>query len=451
MSQYFLGNAYHAPKQGEIEFLRKTLIEVDGQGNIQSLMDENHANYQSSIDTAEQEGTLTILQAGQYLLPGLIDLHIHAPQFPQLGKALHLPLEDWLQQCTFPLEARYQDEAFAANVYQKLVSTLLANGTTTGLYFATLHLEASTILAKTCLELGQRAFVGKLNMDNKAECPEFYCEENAEVSLETTIEFINRVKTMLGNDHQLVQPVITPRFIPSCSDQVLEGLGEIAEQTDCHIQTHCSESDWEHNYVIDRHGKTDSHSLNDFGLLTRHTILAHSNFISEDDCDVIQEKGAGIAHCPLSNYYFSNAVFPLRRALDRQMHVGLGTDISGGPSASIIENCRHAVHASRLREEGTNPALEQSQRGLAGSRIDFMEAFWCATRGGAIALDIPAGSFEVGHKFDAFIMDINAPNSNITAYDNYDDEMDILQKIISGAGRQNVMKTWVDGKLVYEQ
>ena len=110
--------------------------------------------------------------------------------------------------------------------------------------------------------------------------------------------------------------------------------------------------------------------------MTRHTVLAHGNFLSDDDMAVVKQAGAGVAHCPLSNYFFSNAVFPLRRALEKGVRVGLGTDISGGPSASMLENCRHVVNSSRLLEEGVRADLDRSERRTEGSRADFREALY---------------------------------------------------------------------------
>src|SRR5690606_14475974 len=109
-------------------------------------------------------------------------------------------------------------------------------------------------------------------------------------------------------------------------DAMLEGLADLAAEHDCHIQTHCSESDWEHAYVLARCGSSDSESLDRFRLLTDKTVLAHCTLVSSADMALIKDRGAGVAHCPLSNYYFSNAVFPARRALDAGLAVGLGTD-----------------------------------------------------------------------------------------------------------------------------
>jgi guanine deaminase len=245
-----------------------------------------------------------------------------------------------------------------------------------------------------------------------------------------------------------VKPVITPRFIPSCSDELLRALGKLARESGCHVQTHCSESDWEHGYVLARCGMTDTAALEDFGLLSRRTILAHGNFIGDTDAARIVAAGAGIAHCPLSNVFFSDAVFPLRRMLERGVHVGLGTDIAGGASPSILENARQAVIASRMLESGVDPAQRREERRRESSRIDALTAFWLATAGGGIALDLPIGLFREGYQFDAIVVDAGAAGSNLTV-DAGDAPEDVLQKIIYHAGRGNIREVWVANRRVH--
>ncbi|NKB37957.1 MAG: guanine deaminase [Gammaproteobacteria bacterium] len=443
-----LGTLIHAPVLGELEILPAALVEVDGSGDISAVHRSNSESHANLTAQARQEDALIELSDSQYLLPGMIDLHIHAPQWPQMGGALHLPLYDWLQQCTFPLEAKYADLEFADKVYSSLVETLIANGTTTALYFATIHLEPSKRLAEICVAKGQRGLVGKVAMDNPAECPDFYRDASTEQGLDDTRALINYIREMPGNESARVLPVVTPRFIPSCTDEMLKGLGEIAKETNCHVQTHCSESDWEHNYVIERHGTEDTNSLNNFGLLGNKTVLAHSNFISEADMQLIKQQGSGIAHCPLSNYYFSNAVFPARKALDQGLDVGLGTDISGGPNPSLLHNCNVAVTSSRALEEGVNPELPAEERGVPGSRINFKEAFWMATSGGGRALDLKIGQISEGYAMDAMVVDTAVSDSNLITWDESDDLENVLQKILYNADRNNITKVWVQGEQI---
>ena len=441
------GTFFHAPVLGAIEVLEDALVEIDAAGRITTVTRSDDPRHAGARLAASRAGTLVTSPEGHYVLPGFVDLHIHAPQYQQLGKALHVPLEIWLRH-TFPLEARYADAAFARKVYETLVADLLANGTTTALYFATIHPEATRLLVDTCLEKGQRALVGKVAMDNPLECPDFYRDASTEAGLEGTRALIEHVRAHPGNEGGLVHPVVTPRFIPSCTDVMLEGLGAIAREYGCHVQTHCSESDWEHGYVLSRHGVTDAESLDRFGLLTRRTILAHSNLITAADMARIADRGSGVAHCPLSNAYFSNAAFPLRAALAKGVRVGLGTDISGGPSASMFDACRMAVVTSRMLESGVDPALPPETRGRPSSRIDIRDAFHLATAAGADALDLPVGRFAPGCHFDAVLVDTTAPHGTIRLFDGLDAPEDVLAKIVYTASRANLADVWVAGRRV---
>jgi guanine deaminase len=439
------GSALHTPRPGEVELLKDCLIIVDDEGSIAAIHPDG-AEAQARVVAAQD---VRMLRPTQLLLPGMVDLHIHAPQFPQIGSALDIPLQDWLQTHTFPLEARYTDENYAAAAYESLVDCLLANGTTTAVYFATIHRAATQCLAAICLRRGQRAMIGRVAMDNPAQCPPFYRDASAALSEAETRAFIDHVRGLPGNASALIQPVITPRFIPSCTDELLQRLGRLAEETGCRVQTHCSESDWEHDHVLARFGMTDTAALARFGLLSRHTVLAHGNFVTDPDTALILQAQAAIAHCPLSNAYFSDAVFPLRKILDQGIHVGLGTDIAGGASPSLLENARHAVIASRHLENGVNPALPRRERGTPGARITAPEAFWLATAGGGLALDLPVGRFEPGYQFDAMLLDLDAPASNLAIMTG-DAPGDVLQKIIYNCSRANIAQVWVGGRLVHE-
>lgn len=427
----FRADLLHSPLRGEIERISDALVSVDDKGMITAV---------GPYSAAEVPEDIIDLRGQGVLIPGLVDLHIHAPQFPQLGTALDVPLEDWLLDYTFPLEARYGDLAFATKVYDALVRRLLAGGTTTAVYFATIHAPASLRLAQICVTLGQRALVGRVAMDDPDSCPAYYRDADAQTAIKETADFVTAVRAI--PDNTLVEAAITPRFIPACSDEALAGLGQLAAQMNAPIQTHCSESDWEHQFVHARCGMSDTFALDSFGLLTRRTVLAHAGFIDDDDMDLIRKRGAGIAHCPLSNTYFANAAFPLRRALEKSVHVGLGTDISGGPSAFLLDNARAAVATSRMLETGTDPSTPQDTRGVADSRVDFRDAFWLATMGGADVLDLPVGLFAADHQFDAVLVDL--PDTDLVPLS----DADLLQAIVMRATPTDLKATWVAGRRV---
>ena len=200
------GTLIHAPAAGDIEVLENALIAVDDRGQIPAVTSPGQPDHGKLEQTVRDACKLEELSPKEYLLPGLVDTHIHAPQWPQLGKALDRPLDEWLQKYTFPLEARYADLDFAQRVYESLVSTLIANGTTTAMYYATIHLEASKRLAEICLQKGQRALVGKIAMDNPGQCPDYYRDASTQQGLDDTEIFIEYVRGLSGNSNGLVLP-----------------------------------------------------------------------------------------------------------------------------------------------------------------------------------------------------------------------------------------------------
>ena len=231
----YRGTIMQTPASGELQVIRDAVISVDEAGTITSIDDG---------DTAPVDRDFS----GNFiLLPGLVDTHIHAPQWPQLGTGLDLPLEKWLFEYTFPIERELMKAGFAAQVWPSMVRTLLRHGTTTAVYFATVDVETTTMLAATCAELGQRAFVGRVAMDHPTGTPDWYRDDTASLSVSRSAESIAAIQG-LGTD--LVHPVITPRFIPACTDDALTGLGRLAAETGVRVQTHCSESDWEHELSL---------------------------------------------------------------------------------------------------------------------------------------------------------------------------------------------------------
>nr|WP_255555404.1 guanine deaminase [Enterovibrio paralichthyis] len=442
-----MADTFHAPKKGEIEFLADCLILIDESGDIAAKLTAQDTGYAESLNTLRENQRLTVVEKGQFLLPGMVDLHCHAPQWPQAGKGLDLPLYDWLQNYTFPLENRFGDLAFAEPVYRDVAQTLLANGTTSAVYFASIHREASELLAKTSLSLGQRAFVGKINMDNPEQCPDYYREPSVEDAIADTELFIQNVRGLKGNCHGLVKPVITPRFVPSCTKTLLGELGKLVQAYDVHMQTHCSESDWARDYAIQHFGKSDIETYAESGLLNNKSVLAHSIFLTERDVAMMKEFDAGIGHCPLSNMYFANAAMHTRELLDSGVNIGLGSDIAGAPSPSIFRAAFDAVSHSRVREEGVDTRLPAGARGVSGSRVSFLEAFWMATAGGGRVLNEKIGLFENGYHFDALVIKPSALG-NLRVWPDMDTPRDILEKIVSLAQSCDIDSVWVQGKKV---
>ena len=455
-----LGSFFHAPHYGSFELLERALLELDAAGLIARVTLPGDEAYEERLRAAREadargEAALVEIPEGSYALPGFVDLHIHAPQWPQAGVALDEPLNVWLDQRTFPLEARFADLGFARPVYSDLVRQLLARGTTTAVYFASAHLESSVELARLAAEGGQRAVVGKVVMDDPAANHDFYRDASPERALADTEEFLVRVEALAAEraaaDARFagVYGAVTPRFIPSCTDEALAGLGQIAAAHDAYVQSHCNESQWEHDFALERYGKTDAEALADFGLLRPHAVMAHCTFPTESDGEIFRETGSAVAHCPISNVYFANSACPVRRLREQGVMMGLGSDISGGFSPSLYDNIRMAVMASRMLEEGVDAFVPQDRRGAGRpSRISVAEAFWIATAGGAEALGLPVGTFEVGRALDMQVIDTRMPLADLTGFGVFDEPADRLARILYLATPENIREVWIQGKRI---
>ncbi|NWL88505.1 MULTISPECIES: guanine deaminase [unclassified Paenibacillus] len=449
--QLFQGTAFSSTSAKEVQILKDYLFAINAEGVIKKVIAPEDAEYQPLLEAYQGKSNFRRLAEGQYLLPGFIDLHVHAPQWAQSGTALDIPLYDWLNTYTFPLESKFADLDFAEKVYEDLVSTLLANGTTTVLYFATVHKEASLLLAELCVKKGQRGLVGKVVMDDPAQNPEYYRDADTHSALADTEDFILAVRELAKTAKQGVYPVVTPRFIPSCTDEALRGLGKLADKYDAYVQSHCSESDWAHGYVRDRLDKNDAFALRDFGLLREKSVMAHCNFLDEPDADLFAETGTAIAHCPISNAYFANSVIPVAHFHGKGIDIGLGTDISGGFSPSLFDNIRQAVISSRMLEDGVDPSLPAHKRGVPESRITVDEAFYLATAGGGESLSLPIGRLEQNYAWDVQIIDTKMPSAKLPIFDENEDWHGIFEKIIYLARPENIREVWVQGMKVHSR
>jgi len=372
------------------------------------------------------------LEEEEFVMPGFIDTHIHAPQYPNAGVGYDKQLLEWLQTYTFPLERRFSDSSFAEKVYEAIVKKTLANGTTTAVYFATLHFDSTVLLARIVADQGQRAFIGKVNMNY--DTPEGY-GETTEESYQMTEEFIKQIKELQNN---LVKPIITPRFALSCDMPLMTKLGELASRYNVHIQTHISENPGEVAAVEELYPDCKNYAdvYDKAKLLTDKTVLAHGVYLSDEELQVLAARGSSVSHCPNSNTSLRSGLCDVRRLLDADIKVGLGTDVSGGFSPSILDAIRNAlgvsIHISFGKGEDYVP-------------LTFREAFYLATLGGAtaIALEDEVGNFKVGKYFDALIVNMKNPGP-VDVLEQYDTET-LVQKFLYTGDDRNIKKVYVAG------
>nr|XP_006137887.1 guanine deaminase [Pelodiscus sinensis] len=369
-------------------------------------------------------------------MPGMVDTHIHAPQYSFAGSRVDLPLLDWLNTYTFPTEVKYKDNDFAEEVYTRVVRRTLKNGTTTACYFATIHTAASLLLAEIIDKFGQRAFVGKVCMDLNEFVPEY--KEDTDESVKETERF---VRELLEKKYQRVQPIVSPRFGPSCTEELLRRLGDLAKARDIHVQSHISENDGEIELVAQMFPNykhyTDLYDKNK--LLTSKTVMAHGCHLSDEELKLFNLRGAAIAHCPNSNFSLCSGILNVQNVLKHNVKVGLGTDVAGGYSASMLDAIRRSMSASN-----TLKFNKVNETGLT-----LKDAFRLATLGGSevLGLDDVIGNFEVGKEFDALLINPKASDSPFDLFA-ADTSEDIIQKFLYLGDDRNISEVYVAGKQV---
>jgi guanine deaminase len=331
-------------------------------------------------------------------------------------------------------------------VYKGVVNTTLQAGTTTAVYFATLHLEPCKVLVNVALELGQRALVGKVCMDRNS--PDDYIQTKDQ-NVEETIALIRYIRAKAKSEKDtspnlpLVMPIVTPRFIPTCTPELMIALGKVASTYNCHIQSHISESIDEVEFsrhldtTVDHGGgRTDAAIFDSHHLLSDRCIMAHGVHLSDDCLDLFKSRGSAVAHCPLSNFFFAGASLPCRKLMERGNKVGLGTDVAGGYSPTMSNSAQMAVIASRSLQDGD-------------SILDYRHALYLATLGGAEALGLEhrIGTFKVGMEFDAVRLSAFAP---ILIFDT-DTVEDFFQKLCTLGDDRHVKQVFVQGKCVVDK
>lgn len=366
---------------------------------------------------AEKEG---------WWFPGFVDTHIHASQYPNAGIFGETTLLEWLEKYTFPLEASLADLAKASLVYSHCVAATLRHGTTTAAYYATIAVTSTNHLADVCMRAGQRAFIGRCNMDRPKINPDYYRDYSSASAIEDTRATIAHI-AHIDPKHDLVTPIITPRFAPSCTPALLSELGKLSYETLLPIQTHISENPDEVALVASLFPDQGSYAevYNVHGLLTSRTILAHAVHLTADERRLISKRGSKVSHCPVSNSCLSSGLCPVRELLNSGIDVGLGTDVSGGWSPSVLVAAREAATVSRILASVERDRPLSGSKGSAATtaKLTVEECLYLATVGGASCLGLShkIGRFEIGMEWDAQLvslgpsLDLGHPENNKTS------------------------------------
>ncbi|KIM27033.1 hypothetical protein M408DRAFT_330198 [Serendipita vermifera MAFF 305830] len=473
--QIFIGPLVHTLNPTTIEYSSLSILGISSNGIIDFITnnvtsDSVDRTIETLLCDAEnmkkgwsKDGNVAriVLKNGEFLCPGFVDTHTHAPQFPNLARGQQYELMDWLKCVTFPAEERLKDTEYASVLYKEVVRRVLAFGPTTCCYYGSLHLEATKALADECHSAGQRAFVGKCNMDRHSS--ETYVEPSPLHSIQATEALIKYIHTLspLPTSSPLVHPIITPRFAISCSDELLKSLGSLASKhPQMAIQTHISENAKEISFTKELFPSAPHYAgvYDMYGLLRKGTVLGHACHLSEEEIQLVKQRDAGIAHCPTSNFNIRSGMARVGCYLDRGIKVGLGTDCSGGYAPSILRTIQDACITSKILSL-TPTISSQFTSGLEGKHLPISTLLHLATLGGAsvCCLEDKIGNFVVGKEFDALVASVpgaggegrfgGGGNPGVWYQEN-DTLETLVERFMFGGDDRNIKDVYVCGRKV---
>ncbi len=364
---------------------------------------------------------------GKIIIPGFTDLHVHAPQYAFRGIGMDEELLDWLNIHTFPEESKFNDFEYAKKSYDIFVEDLKNSATTRACIFATIHNEA-TLYLMTCLDKAKLiTYTGKVNMDRNS--PQSLSEDCDQSIIDTELWLSECSK--FSNS----KPILTPRFVPSCTDSLMKQLGNLAKKHNLRVQSHLSENPseikWVSELVPNSKCYADAYKLfNLIGSKQNPAIMAHCVYSNDDELEILKENNTFIAHCPDSNLNLASGIAPVRKYLDYGINIGLGSDIAAGSSLSIFKQIVHAIQVSKMYWRHIDSSLEP---------LSFADAFYIATIGGGSYFG-KTGSFIKGYDADIVVIDdskIKSPlnlstEQRLERASYIDDKISICAKYVKG-------------------
>ena len=385
----YRANILFTKERTHFEVIERGYVGVDDSGRVVEVTEHL---------SAEHKGIEVVDYGDRLLIPAMNDLHVHAPQYRNQGIAMDLELLPWLQNYTFPEEMKYCDTKYAERMYLRFVHDMWRFGTMRACLFATIHKESTLLLMNIFKETGMGALVGKVAMNRN--CPEGLTE-----TVDDMVQGYEELIKECGEDG-LVRPIITPRFVPSCTPEMLRACGELAAKYQLPVQSHLSENKDEIAWVKELEPESTCYgdAYDRYGLFGQTpTVMAHCVWSDGEELELIKRRGVVVAHCPTSNFNVASGMAPIRKFLDEGVKVGLGSDISGGHDLSIFRMMVYAIQVSKMHYQQNHnvPFLSLS------------EVFWIATKSAGSFFG-RVGSFEPGYEFDALVIDDSDLN-----HDNY--------------------------------
>ena len=284
---------------------------------------------------------------------------------------------------------KYLNPAYAERMYCRFVRDLWRFGTMRACVFATIHTDSTRLLMRLFEEAGMGALVGKVGMNRN--CPEGLSE-----SVEDMVQGYEALIAEYNNPEALVRPIITPRFIPSCTPEMLQACGELAAKYGLPVQSHLSEN-WDEIAMVkslEKESTCYGDAYNRYGLFGQTpTVMAHCVWTEGEELELMKRQGVMVAHCPTSNFNVASGMAPIRQFLDEGLSVGLGSDISGGHDLNIFRMMVYAIQVSKMHY----------QQNHEKAFLTLSEAFWIATKSAGSFFG-RVGSFEPGYEFDALVI-----------------------------------------------
>ena len=348
------------------------------------------AGVASNLKDLGCEGAEVIDFGDKLLIPAMNDMHVHAPQVHNQGVAMDLELLPWLQNYTFPEESKYADVHYAERMYRRFLHTQWLFGTMRSVVFGTVHTDSTRVLMKLYQEAGMGALVGKVAMNRN--CPDALCED-----VEAAVEGNQMLIAEFNKPGALVRPIITPRFVPSCTPELLKACGQLATTYRLPVQSHLSENTSEIAWVAELEKESTSYgdAYNRYGLFGQTpTIMAHCVWTNGSELELMKKNKVMVAHCPTSNFNLSSGLAPVRALLDEGVRIGLGSDISGGHDLNMFRMLVYAIQVSKMHY----------QQDKSKAFLTLPEIFWIATKSAGSFFG-KVGSFEPGYEFDALVID----------------------------------------------
>ena len=421
MKKIYKANILYTKDPSRFEVIENGFLAVGDDGRIIGI-----ATDLASLDSEEAE----IVDFGNRLLiPAMNDMHVHAPQLRNQAVAMDLELLPWLQNYTFPEEVKYADIHYAEKMYRRFLHTQWLFGSMRSCVYSTVHTESTRLLMKLYQETGMGAFVGKVAMNRN--CPEALCED-----VEAAIEGNEQLIAEFNHPNALVRPIITPRFVPACTPQLLRACGKLADKYHLPVQSHLSENMSEIEWVAELEPESKNYGdvYNRYGLFGQTpTIMAHCVWSTGQELELMKRNGVMVAHCPTSNYNLASGMAPVRTFLDEGVRIGLGSDISGGHDLNMFRMLVYAIQVSKMHYQHNNDI----------KFLSLAEAFWIATKSAGSFFG-KVGSFEPGYEFDALVIDDSVLN-----FDDYS-LLERLERFVYVGDDRQIEYRFCRGKLIKE-